>query len=96
MITTYPKRADPWIRHDVSRRMRGMFDAFVPLDLNKDGLMDFIGTRGNSGEYDGVFWLEQKRTDSAQQAFFQARKTDSRQIPPPPGFMRALTDWMLR
>jgi len=86
---------EPWTRHDVSRRMRGMYDAFEPLDLNGDGLMDFIGTRGNSGEFDGVFWLEQKRTTTPRQSFVQARETDSRQIPPPPGLLRALSDWIL-
>lgn len=86
----------PWVRHEISRRVRGMYDAFVPLDLNSDGLMDFIGTRGNSGEYDGVFWLEQRRTRKPQQVFTGARETDSKQIPPPPGFIRALSDWVLQ
>lgn len=88
--------ADPWVHHYVSRRMRGMFDAFVPLDLNGDGLMDFVGTRGNSGEYDGVIWLEQKRSDTPLQAFFQARGQESRQLPPPPGLLRVLSEWLLR
>ncbi len=87
--------AEPWIRHGISRRARGMFDAFVPLDLNADRLMDFIGTRGNSGEYDGVIWLEQKRSDVPIQAFFQAREKDSRQLPLPPGLLRFLSRWLL-
>ena len=48
-----------WARHDISRRQRGTFDSFVPLDIDDDGDIDFIGTRGNSGGLDGVFWLQQ-------------------------------------
>ncbi len=89
------KPADSWICHGISRRVRGMFDAFIPLDLNRDGLIDFVGTRGNSGEYDGVIWLEQKRSDTPLQAFFQARQQESRQLPKPPGFLRFLCRWLL-
>lgn len=85
----------PWKRHYVSRRMRGMFDAFIPLDLNGDGLIDFVGTRGNSGEYDGLIWLEQKRTETPEKSFFQARPKESRQLPPPPGLLRYLSDKLL-
>lgn len=70
-----------WIRHDVSRRRRGMFDAFVVRDVNGDGLLDLITTRGNSGEYDGVIWLEQVRTHKPVPAFKQARTHDSSEIP---------------
>lgn len=73
----------PWIRHDVSRRRRGMYDMFVPVDLNRDGLMDLITTRGNSGAYDGVLWLEQVRTVEPVPAFRRARKQDSREVPLP-------------
>ncbi|HOJ73821.1 MAG TPA: VCBS repeat-containing protein [Phycisphaerae bacterium] len=73
----------PWIRHDISRRRRGMFDAFVPVDINRDGLIDFVATRGNSGEYDGVLWLEQVRTDKPERAFRQAREKDSPEVPLP-------------
>ena len=37
-----------WVRHDISRRKRGMFDKFVARDMDADGDMDFVGTRGNS------------------------------------------------
>jgi hypothetical protein len=57
-----------WIRHDISRRTRGMFDKFIVRDLDKDGDLDFVSTRGNSIPYDGVFWLEQKRTGESQQS----------------------------
>ena len=44
-----------WTRHDISRRKRGMFDKLIPRDLDGDGDIDFIGTRGNSVPFDGVF-----------------------------------------
>ena len=74
-----------WIRHDVSRRMRGMFDEFIVLDMDQDGDSDLVATRGNSGHYDGVFWLEQVRTAAPQRAFFPARESESRHLPLPPG-----------
>jgi hypothetical protein len=70
-----------WTRHDISRRKRGMFDKFVARDLDNDGDMDFIGTRGNSAPYDGVFWLEQVRTDEPRPAFERARLQDSAEMP---------------
>lgn len=72
-----------WTRHDFSRRERGMFDKFVPYDVDGDGDLDFVGTRGNSGEYDGVFWLEQVRTESPVPAFAAAREVDSPELPLP-------------
>ena len=73
----------PWRRHDISRRKRGMFDKFIPRDLDADGDIDFIGTRGNSGDLDGVFWLEQIRTEKPTRAFTQARTNDSQSMPLP-------------
>lgn len=73
----------PWLRHDISRRKRGMFDKFIARDLDQDGDMDFLGTRGNSAPYDGVFWLEQVRTDSPAPAFQRARSEDSEEMPLP-------------
>lgn len=75
--------AAEWRRHDVSRRVRGMFDKFVAVDLNGDGLVDFAGTRGNSEPYDGVFWLEQVRTDTPVPVFDRARASDSAEVPLP-------------
>ncbi len=71
----------PWIRHDVSRRKRGMFDKFLARDMDGDGDIDFIGTRGNSAPYDGVFWLEQVRTPTPRPAFERARTEDSPEVP---------------
>ena len=48
---------DDWVRHDISRRKRGMFDKFLVMDMDMDGDTDFVSTRGNSIPFDGVFWL---------------------------------------
>jgi len=66
-----------WLRHDVSRRKRGMFDKFIAHDMDGDGDADFVGTRGNSYPYDGVFWLEQVRSAAPVQRFTKARALDS-------------------
>jgi hypothetical protein len=73
-----------WTRHDISRRKRGMFDAFVARDIDGDGDLDFIATRGNSGKFDGVFWLEQLHSPEAVKVFQQAREEESEQLPPAP------------
>ena len=72
-----------WTRHDISRRKRGMFDSFVARDLDGDGDVDFAGTRGNSADFDGVYWLEQVRTAEPVAAFDQAREAESEQMPLP-------------
>ena len=72
-----------WIRHDISRRKRGMFDKFIPLDMDSDGDIDFISTRGNSLSFDGVFWLEQIRTGKPTRSFEPAREQDSDEMPLP-------------
>ncbi len=69
-----------WQRHDISRRKRGMFDQFVAKDLDKDGDVDFISTRGNSMPYDGVFWLEQIRSEQPLNNFEKAREMDSEEM----------------
>ncbi|HVQ63830.1 MAG TPA: VCBS repeat-containing protein, partial [Terriglobia bacterium] len=74
---------EAWTRYDISRRRRGMFDQFVPLDMDGDGDKDFVSTRGNSSIYDGVFWLEQVRTANASPSFTQARRQDSPEVPLP-------------
>jgi hypothetical protein len=86
-IAWFESPVDPrssWKRHDISRRVRGMYDAFVPRDMDHDGDIDLIATRGNSGNLDGVFWLEQVRSDKPQPALIMARKIDSRALPLPP------------
>ena len=69
-----------WVRHDVSRRKRGMFDKFIAHDIDGDGDIDFAGTRGNSYPYDGVFWLEQVRSNVPGPRFVKARQTDSEEV----------------
>ena len=70
----------PWSRHDISRRKRGMFDKWIARDLDGDGDVDFVGTRGNSAPYDGVVWLEQVRSDEPVRVFTQARAFESEQL----------------
>jgi hypothetical protein len=72
-----------WARHDFSRRERGMFDKFISYDVDGDGDLDFLGTRGNSGQYDGVFWLEQVRSEAPLPAFAAARDEESPELPLP-------------
>lgn len=76
--------SEDWTRHDISRRVRGMFDQFVARDMDGDGDADLVGTRGNSGRFDGVFWLEQVRSDGQRAAFVPARSEESRALPLPP------------
>jgi hypothetical protein len=77
--------ADSWVRHDISRRKRGMFDKFIAVDMDKDGDVDFASTRGNSVPYDGVFWLEQVRSRQPVPSFTRARQQDSEEVPLPAG-----------
>lgn len=69
--------------HDISRRERGMFDQFIARDMDHDGDVDFVGTRGNSGPFDGVFWLEQVRADEQITRFQRARAAESPEYPAP-------------
>lgn len=71
-----------WIRHDISRRKRGMFDKFIARDVDGDGDIDFLGTRGNSAPYDGVFWLEQVRSSAAVANFQPGHKRVKRSLSP--------------
>ncbi|MBX2848868.1 MAG: VCBS repeat-containing protein [Acidiferrobacterales bacterium] len=73
-----------WIRHDISRRVRGMYDMFISHDMDNDGDLDIVAPRGNSGSFDGVFWLEQIRSKKPRRAFTPSRETDSRHLPLPP------------
>lgn len=82
--------AAPWQRHDISRRVRGMYDEFAFRDLDQDGDLDIIATRGNAGSLDGVFWLEQRRSAAPLPAFKAAREAGSRALPLP------ATDWRER
>ncbi len=72
-----------WERHDISRRKRSMYDMWLARDMDDDGDLDMVGTRGNSFPFDGVIWLEQVRTPGARPAFKQSRDKDSEQMPLP-------------
>ncbi len=87
-LAWFEQPADPaerWTRHDVSRRKRGMYDAFLPRDMDGDGDVDFVTTRGNSANFDGVLWLEQVRTPEPAPSFQPARENESAHLPLPPG-----------
>jgi hypothetical protein len=60
-----------------------MYDKWLLRDLDGDGDLDAVGTRGNSEPYDGVIWLEQVRQAEPHRVFEQARAIDSQQMPPP-------------
>ena len=89
-LAWFEQPGDPtqeWTRHDISRRKRGMFDKFLAKDMDGDGDVDFIGTRGNSVPWDGVYWIEQVRTAEPVSSFERARDEDSMEMPlpsPPP------------
>ena len=72
-----------WFRHDVARRKRGMYDVFRAADMDGDGDVDLITTRGNSGRFDGVLWLEQVRSAAPRRAFQPARQSESAHLPLP-------------
>lgn len=84
--------ASAWARHDISRRVRGMYDMFISLDMDGDGDLDIVAPRGNSGAYDGVFWLEQIRSAEARRTFTPARSVESRHLPLPPDNWQELYD----
>ena len=73
----------PWPRHDIVRRTRGMYDKWLAHDLDSDGDLDFVGTRGNSSTFDGVMWLEQVRSTQPLKVFHGARTRDSQAQPLP-------------
>ncbi len=72
-----------WTLHNISRRKRGMYDMFIPRDIDGDGDIDFVTTRGNSEEFDGVLWLEQVRTAEPVKNFQPARAKESQHMPLP-------------
>ncbi|MCB1686483.1 MAG: VCBS repeat-containing protein, partial [Pseudomonadales bacterium] len=85
-IAWFQNPGDPaaeWMRHDISRRVRGMYDAFLVRDMDGDGDADLVATRGNSGEFDGVFWLEQLSSKAPVPRFKPAREQESARMPLP-------------
>jgi hypothetical protein len=51
--------------------------------MDGDGDRDLVTTRGNSGSFDGVVWLEQVRSAAPVRAFTPARTVESRPLPLP-------------
>ena len=47
-VVWFENTENNWIKNNILRRKRGMYDKWIPLDLDKDSDLDFIGTRGNS------------------------------------------------
>ncbi len=82
-IVWFENRGDTWVTHNVSRPKRGMYDKWLFRDLDGDGDLDALGTRGNSAPFDGVIWLEQVRSAEPRPAFEAARAIDSQQMGPP-------------
>ena len=73
-----------------------MYDAFYILDIDKDGLDDVLATRGNSGEFDGLFWLKQERSIDAQVSFAPAREADSRALALADDLLSRFAHWLLQ
>lgn len=86
----------PWVAHPIVRRVRGMYDAFAFVDIDGDGLGDVLATRGNSGGYDGLFWLQQARSPAPRPALVPARVVDSRGLPPASGALTRIVRWLLQ
>ena len=80
-VVWFEKIGSGWKKNNVLRRKRGMYDKWIPIDLDKDGDLDFVGTRGNSKPFDGVIWLEQVRSKEPTPTFIQARIEDSISVP---------------
>jgi hypothetical protein len=69
-----------WIRHDIFRRERGRFSVFLPTDVDGDGDIDIIGARSNSGDLDGLFWLQQLHSPDAVVRLVPARRVSSESL----------------
>ncbi|MEZ5364132.1 MAG: VCBS repeat-containing protein [Bryobacterales bacterium] len=83
--------AGEWTRHDIVRRKRGMFDAFAARDMDGDGDLDFLATRGASGRFDGVFLLEQRSSKAPARRFVPAREVESARMPLPSAQAESVT-----
>ena len=82
-VVWFENTASGWKKNNILRRKRGMYDKWIPYDLDGDSDLDFIGTRGNSQPYDGVIWLEQLSPRNTQPVFSPARMVDSQSVPFP-------------
>ena len=80
-VVWFENKNNSWKKNNILRRKRGMYDKWIPLDLDGDSDIDFIGTRGNSQPYDGVMWLEQIKFEDTNMVFKAARSIDSESVP---------------
>ena len=80
-VVWFENKNNSWKKNNILRRKRGMYDKWIPLDLDGDSDIDFIGTRGNSQPYDGVLWLEQIKFEDTNMVFKAARSIDSESVP---------------
>ena len=79
-VVWFENKNNSWKKNNILRRKRGMYDKWIPLDLDGDSDIDFIGTRGNSQPYDGVLWLEQIGFEDTNMVFKAARRIDSESV----------------
>ena len=78
------KASSKWVCRDISQWTRGIFDMYISRDLDRHGTMGRISPSGNSGDYDGVFWLEQVDPKAPVPSFTPARAIESPALPLPP------------
>ena len=74
-----------WTRHDISRRARGSYVGFVPYDIDEDGDVDFFVTRGGSGKFDGLIWLQQLHSGAPAIQFTPGREEGDKALGLPAG-----------
>jgi len=72
------RKGDAWNAHFIGTFSPDSITGLEVADI--DGDVDFIGTRGNSYPYDGVFWLEQVRSPTPGTRFIRARAQDSDEL----------------
>ena len=73
-----------WTRHDISRRAKGSYVGFVSHDIDQDGDVDFFVTRGGSGPFDGLIWLEQLHSAAPATQFTPGREEGEKPLGLPP------------
>lgn len=62
-----------WKRHDMVRRERGRYSEFMIYDFDGDDDVDILGVRSDSGDLDGVFWIQQLHSEAPAVRFLPAR-----------------------
>lgn len=62
-----------WKRHDMVRHERGRYSDFMIYDFDGDEDLDVLGVRSDSGDLDGVFWIQQLHSEAPAVRFQPAR-----------------------